>query len=129
MISRTGSRLVSASVMVVLLSLQIGLATAAGPCRSIEYAELKDTSTERLSALHCEYGRLARKEQAQIPMLKKLEIEFAKLGLFRESRDIERTRFITSTGIKECLDMQQKISSALANREPPVALGSCEAAQ
>lgn len=105
-------------LIAAVVSFQAGSALA-GACRSIEYAELKDTPSERLATIYCEYGKLARREQSQIPSLKKLVIDFKNMGMHRASRDTEGDIERTDASAKECIDMQDKISSALKNRSEP----------
>jgi hypothetical protein len=114
-----GSLLIAA-----VLSLQSGLGFS-GVCRSIEYAELKDTPSERLVTIYCEYGKLAGKEQSHIQALRIFVTDFRKLGMHRPLQAFEKDLEATNASAKECIDMQNKISNALKNRSQP-APPSCE---
>jgi hypothetical protein len=75
----------------------------AGVCRVIEYAELKDTSSENVVKTFCRYKTLF---ELEIDHLKRLR------DLGTSAKDLaEHTRYI-----EECTDMLSKIRSALRNR-------------
>lgn len=98
----------------VLIVFQATSVFAAGTCRVIEYAELKDTSSENLVKTYCRNQKLVQLERDYL----------------EKTREIYQDTPLTATGKKtleehsqelhQCLDTQMKIRSALGNRSESV---------
>src|SRR6267143_2756369 len=98
---------------VAVLFFQAGSAFA-GSCRQIEYAELKDTPSDRLISTFCKYGQLGKLD---LEITKRyFEIKDARIKAGLATEDVEQNIAKSRANMDECFDQQKKIRSALMNR-------------
>jgi hypothetical protein len=89
----------------------------AGSCRPLEYAELKDSSTEKLVRTYCKYVQLTSQDEDALKLQYEylLKVTELKGPVGKIENDIKKI----DASLLECLDQRSKIGSALENRSQP----------
>ena len=106
--------------LLVLFSFHSTWALAA--CRVIEYAELKDTSSPNLIKTFCHYRATLLLEIEQMTKLQSLMPN----STGENKANLQKRITETMQTIRECVDTQSKILSALRNRSESDQPPSCE---
>lgn len=88
----------------------------AGSCRPLEYAELKDSSSEKLVRIYCEYVKRTSHGE-EVARVENELLQKITSGAIAARTEKEHEKTLNS--IYQCIDERSKISSALENRKEP----------